>query len=161
MLLLKQGIKGVFKFKIQFIIILLLSFLATFILSTSLTLSSRLDSSYNNVVNSISRFDYESSNYVISNQGHGKHTSNKEDQSVTPLLDLVSDSSYINQIDANNNSKSYLNFILNDHYLSDTTAYKYQNSLLTEIFKDEIFTNIFTKISTNGQNRDKDSNFKL
>ncbi|SYV95868.1 Uncharacterised protein, partial [Mycoplasma putrefaciens] len=94
LLLLKQGVKGVFKFRIQFTIILLLSFLASFILSTSLTLSTRINQTFNQVVNNIKKFDYTNSTQI--NLGVSNAAS-ETDRSVFPLLDLVSDNSYYNK----------------------------------------------------------------
>ncbi|ATG97346.1 ABC transporter permease [Mesoplasma lactucae] len=58
-LMLKQGIKGVFKFRIQFIIILVLTFIATFILSVSFSTQRRMSNSYNNIVKKVDRFSYQ------------------------------------------------------------------------------------------------------
>ncbi|SRX67577.1 ABC transporter permease [Mycoplasma mycoides subsp. capri] len=110
LLLLKQGLKGVFKFKIQFIIILLLSFLASFILSTSLTLTSRINKTYNNIVNNVNKFDYSSTNEIRTYRIDRNNSTT--DRSVIALLDLVNNSnSYYNQ-SSNNKNTSYLNSIL-------------------------------------------------
>jgi len=59
-LMLKQGIKGVFKFKAQFIIILILSFIATLILSVSISSGRRMQASYDQVMGKVEKFSYES-----------------------------------------------------------------------------------------------------
>ncbi|QIN42451.1 ABC transporter permease [Mycoplasma capricolum subsp. capripneumoniae] len=143
-LLLKQGLKGVFKFKIQFIIILLLSFLASFILSTSLTLTSRINKTYNNIVNNVNKFDYSSSNEIRTYRTDRNNSTT--DRSVIPLLDLVNNSnSYYNQ-SSNNKNTSYLNFILNKKNLTS----KFDNkTLLTELFENKDFIELFTTISGN------------
>lgn len=58
-LMLKQGIKGVFHFRVQFLIILILSFIATFILSVSLSTQRRMNSSYDQIVKKVPRFDFQ------------------------------------------------------------------------------------------------------
>ncbi|KKW61467.1 ABC transporter permease [Mycoplasma capricolum] len=143
-LLLKQGLKGVFKFKIQFIIILLLSFLASFILSTSLTLTSRINKTYNNIVNNVNKFDYSSSNEIRTYRTDRNNSTT--DRSVIPLLDLVNNSnSYYNQ-SSNSKNTSYLNFILNKKNLTS----KFDNkTLLTELFENKDFIELFTTISGN------------
>ncbi|PTD31331.1 ABC transporter permease [Mycoplasma leachii] len=143
-LLLKQGLKGVFKFKIQFIIILLLSFLASFILSTSLTLTSRINKTYNNIVNNVNKFDYSSSNEIRTYRTDRNNSTT--DRSVIPLLDLVNNSnSYYNQ-NSNNKNISYLNFILNKKNLTS----KFDNkTLLTELFENKDFIELFTTINGN------------
>lgn len=139
-LLLKQGVKGVFKFRIQFIIILLLSFLASFILSTSITLSSRINHTYNNIVNNVKKFDYVSSNQIgIDSQDATDAT----DRSVFPLLDLVSDNSYYNKKN-NDKNTSFLNFVLNKQALQNT---KNEKTLITEMFADKVFASFFQDIT--------------
>lgn len=140
-LLLKQGVKGVFKFRIQFIIILLLSFLASFILSTSITLSSRINHTYNNIVNNVKKFDYVSSNQIgIDSQDATDAT----DRSVFPLLDLVSDNSYYNKKN-NDKNTSFLNFVLNKQALQNT---KNEKTLITEMFADKVFASFFSRYNS-------------
>lgn len=56
-LLLKQGFKGIFRFRIQFIIILILSFLATLVLTISVSTSRRLENAYEKIVKKVDPFD--------------------------------------------------------------------------------------------------------
>ncbi|AJM71793.1 ABC transporter permease [Mycoplasma yeatsii] len=140
-LLLKQGVKGVFKFRIQFTIILLLSFLASFILSTSITLSSRIDNTYNNIVNNVKKFDHISSNQISINSQDATDTT---DRSIFPLLDLVSDNSYYNK-KTNDKNTSFLNFVLNEKALQNTDNKK---TLITEMFADKVFASFFKDITT-------------
>ncbi|AGJ90839.1 FtsX-like permease family protein [Mycoplasma putrefaciens] len=144
LLLLKQGVKGVFKFRIQFTIILLLSFLASFILSTSLTLSTRINQTFNQVVNNIKKFDYTNSTQI--NLGVSNAAS-ETDRSVFPLLDLVSDNSYYNK-KANDTDSSWLNFVLNQKALQDSQNNK---TLLTEFANDQTFISFFSELNSNNQ----------
>lgn len=142
LLLLKQGLKGVFKFKIQFIIILLLSFLTSFILSTSLTLTSRINKTYNNIVNNVNKFDYSSTNEIRTYRIDRNNSTT--DRSVIALLDLVNNSnSYYNQ-SSNNKNTSYLNFILNKKNLTSNFDNK---TILTELFENKEFIELFTTIN--------------
>lgn len=89
-LLFKQGLKGIFKFKIQFIIILILSFLSIFILTTSISLRDKLNNTYNEVVKSVDKFDYE---YVDEFYGKsGSSNTNKVSQNL--MLMYTNDNSY-------------------------------------------------------------------
>ncbi|ATZ17373.1 ABC transporter permease [Williamsoniiplasma luminosum] len=63
-LLLKQGFKGVFKFKAQFIIILILTFLSTLILGVSISSTRNMQASYDNVVGKVEKFNYQASTEI-------------------------------------------------------------------------------------------------
>nr|VZK65328.1 hypothetical protein MF5292_00502 [Mycoplasma feriruminatoris] len=147
LLLLKQGLKGVFKFKIQFIIILLLSFLASFILSTSLTLTSRINKTYNNIVNNVDKFDYSSTNEIRSYRTDRNNSTT--DRSVIPLLDLVNNSNSYYNLNSNSKNTSYLNFILNKKNLTKDFDNK---TILTELFENKEFVELFTTINGNDVN---------
>lgn len=83
LLMLKQGIKGVFSFKIQFSIILLLTFLASVILTVSTTTNRRLMHSYNDIVASAQKFD----NTWSLNTGRNQRTD--KEKIFVPILDTV------------------------------------------------------------------------
>lgn len=59
LLLFKQSSKSIFKFKIQFLSILLLSFMSVLVLTSSLTIKDRLNQTYNAVVGDVEKFDYQ------------------------------------------------------------------------------------------------------
>ncbi|AHI52732.1 ABC transporter permease [Spiroplasma culicicola] len=80
-LYLKQGIRGILKFRIQFFVIIILSFLSTFILSISLSSSKRLSQNYNNVMQKMEPFDY------ITTREAGIRNNN--DSNYVPLNDFI------------------------------------------------------------------------
>ncbi|WP_027063087.1 ABC transporter permease [Mesoplasma seiffertii] len=84
LLMLKQGIKGVFKFRVQFTIILLLSFLATSIITVAISTNRRLDKSYSEIVRTAERFDYH---YKLNIAGKTQSTS--DDEFFMPIADFV------------------------------------------------------------------------
>ncbi|WP_026389756.1 FtsX-like permease family protein [[Acholeplasma] multilocale] len=134
-LLLKQGIKGVFKFKVQFIIILVLSFLATFIFTTSYTVSQRINGSYNNIVKSIKRFDETTSMTV------GSRSKMDEDiQSLSPLSDFI-DSGFVNYTSKDGSNKSDYSFSFNTINNKNN-----QVTFLTSTFANEKFKEEFAKL---------------
>ena len=67
-LLFKQGIKGIFYYKLQLIVIVILSFLATLLLTTAMSTNARMRNDFNKYVNSTQRFDY-TYNYGVENTG--------------------------------------------------------------------------------------------
>ncbi|ASZ09018.1 ABC transporter permease [Mesoplasma chauliocola] len=77
-LLFKQSIKSIFKFKIQFLAILLLSFLSVLVLTTSLTIKDRLNSTYDSVVKNVEKFDYQQSDQLSFLKGETQHKISKE-----------------------------------------------------------------------------------
>ncbi|ATZ21477.1 ABC transporter permease [Mesoplasma tabanidae] len=60
----KQSLKSIFKFKIQFLSILLLSFMSVLVLTSSLTIRDRLNDTYNSVVGNVEKFDYQLSDQL-------------------------------------------------------------------------------------------------
>lgn len=82
-LYLKQGFKGIFKFRIQFLIIIILGFISTFVLTISLSLSQRLTNEYDKVMNKMDRFDY------ISSKDVGVKANGKKDAKFVPMMDFI------------------------------------------------------------------------
>ncbi|AVN60945.1 ABC transporter permease [Mesoplasma florum] len=70
LLFFKQSLKSIFKFRIQFLSILLLSFMSIVVLTSSLTIKDRLNDTYNSVVGDVEKFDYHVSDQMsfIKNQ---------------------------------------------------------------------------------------------
>ncbi|ATQ35418.1 ABC transporter permease [Mesoplasma entomophilum] len=120
-LLFKQGLKGIFKFKIQFVIILILSFLSIFILTTSISLRDRLNHTYNEVVKSVDKFDYEYADEFFGISGGV--TSNSVSQN--PMIMFVDPESYST---INGDSKTF-NISFNEIYGGKT--------FITEAFLDQ------------------------
>ncbi|WP_027063187.1 ABC transporter permease [Mesoplasma seiffertii] len=135
-LLLKQGIKGIFKFKIQFIIIMILAFLSTFILSTSLSITVRLNNSYNKIVNSVSRFDYSTSLYT------GRKSVNGGDSTPTfiPLNDFMNFDNVGIQDELNpEGTQADYNFTFNKIYLEKFNDASNPQSAFNETFLTRLF----------------------
>ncbi|AGR42025.1 ABC transporter permease [Spiroplasma diminutum] len=82
-LYLKQGIKGVMKFKVQFLVIVILSFLATFILSISLSTSQRINNDYKNAMSKMQKFDY------IGQKTVGSKISEESGTKLLSTMDLI------------------------------------------------------------------------
>lgn len=118
LLLLKQGFKGIFKFKIQFIIILVLSFLATFMLTITVSSTKRLHSDWDQIVGSVDRFDYVATtqigNTAVENSG-----ASMSDLEPVPLIDFINNT-YVDTIseDAAQHTSNF-NFILNEDLYKD------------------------------------------
>ncbi|KAF5295736.1 hypothetical protein FQA39_LY12909 [Lamprigera yunnana] len=127
-LLFKQGLKGIFKFKVQFIIIIILTFLATFILTTSLTITNRLKDSHNNVVGRIEPFDYSST--VATDISASPDA--KDPLRYVALNDFIN-TDFTRIINLDKTLSSQFNFNLN--------ASNGQETFLTKLFaNDEIYT---------------------
>ncbi|ATZ19088.1 ABC transporter permease [Williamsoniiplasma somnilux] len=105
LLMLKQGVKGVFKFRIQFSIILLLTFIASLILTVSISTNRRLQHEYNDIVKSTQKFD---NTWALNT---GKNVMASEERSFIPILDTISSvNSYVGA-----NDKSDYNVVLNQN----------------------------------------------
>jgi len=108
-LMLKQGIKGVFKFRAQFIIILILSFIATLILSVSISSGRRMQNSYDQVMGKVEKFSFESQLTVNVENSQLK-------LGITPIRNLIyGDFStiYYDEKDSQQ-SKTNFNFVLSN-----------------------------------------------
>ncbi|AEM68908.1 ABC transporter permease [Mycoplasma putrefaciens] len=85
-LMIKQGMKWIFKLKLQLIIIMLLTFIASTILTISFTTNQRLENEYNTVVNNNRSPEFDST-YNI---GVGpKAKPEKNDSLFLPIFDFV------------------------------------------------------------------------
>ncbi|ATZ21476.1 ABC transporter permease [Mesoplasma tabanidae] len=126
-LLFKQGLKGIFKFKIQFIIILILSFLSIFILTTSISLRDRLNNTYNEVVKSVDKFDYEYTDEFFGKTG--TTSSNKTSQNL--MLMFTPNDSYTTI----NGSSERFNLTFNKIYNGET--------FITKAFEDQRMKALF------------------
>ncbi|ASZ09017.1 ABC transporter permease [Mesoplasma chauliocola] len=143
-LLFKQGLKGIFKFKIQFVIILILSFLSIFILTTSISLKDRLNNTYNQIVKSVDKFDYE---YI--DEFYGKSGSiNASQTSQNLMLMYVNNDSY----SVLNNLKEF-NLSFNKIYSGETFITKaFEDEKMKSIFSSNQLKTISTEFSINVRN---------
>ncbi|QBQ07870.1 ABC transporter permease [Spiroplasma gladiatoris] len=80
-LYLKQGLKGVYKFKIQFYVIVILTFISSLILGISLSASTRIINNYKEIVPKMEKFDYVATREV--------GTVNNKDSKTVPLMDFI------------------------------------------------------------------------
>ncbi|ATZ19086.1 ABC transporter permease [Williamsoniiplasma somnilux] len=136
-LMLKQGIKGVFKFKIQFSIILILTFLASLILTVSISTNRRLQHEYNDVVKVTQKFDNTWS------LNTGKNISASDERKFIPILDTISPlNSYIKA-----NGKSDYNVVLNQSAANGSVNNYITRTTNTEPFK-EAYTNLFKNFNS-------------
>ncbi len=119
-LLFKQGLKSIFRYKLQLMIIVILSFLATVLLTASMSTTKRLQDGYNNYVN-VPRFNY-SYRYRV-----GSTVSNEGLVYFAPFMDFSPTFSVIN---AQGKNDSLFNIVYGSQY----------QSLAPE---DKLFENVF------------------
>jgi len=142
--MLKQGIKGVFHFRVQFLIILILSFIATFILSVSLSTQRRMNSSYDQIVKKVPRFDFQGNIQL-------KGSSNREDD-VFLVSNLLDNADYLSledyQTDLNgeqvlsNQDRAYTyNYVFAD----SSGVYANHQNLFTLLTSNSTFQNLFVQ----------------
>ncbi len=142
-LYLKQGIKGVMKFKIQFIVIVILSFLATFILSVSFSTTKRISEDYEKTMSKMDPFDFVSQQVVGVNSSEGKGSNiiapmdilNNQFLYVKDSNDLTSQRSN-KAIDLNYNISHFENF----------SSEGYEETFLTKTFKDSTIQEKFLEM---------------
>ncbi|ATZ16390.1 FtsX-like permease family protein [Entomoplasma freundtii] len=174
LLLLKQGFRGIFKFKIQFIIILVLSFLATFVLTITASANRRLHQDWDQIVGSVDPFDYVGTTQLdnTATRNDGAPLSSLEP---VPLVDFLNNTF----VDVVNNPSSFMkgsaitphnetthnsnfNFVLNDSLYKDQLDKRdvgTASTFLTRFMKDTtdqgfyaLTKILFNKDETNGDN---------
>ncbi|ATQ35318.1 ABC transporter permease [Mesoplasma entomophilum] len=123
-LLFKQGSKSIFKFKIQFIVIILLSFFASFYLVSTTSLNSRMNKSYNEIVRNYEKFDYS---YATRANESNLGNSNK---TFLPILDFLPNSTNLFKENGKVINDSF-NLVLNNHGLEQNG---YQTNFITKSF---------------------------
>ena len=141
-LMLKQGIKGVFHFRVQFLIILILSFIATFILSVSLSTQRRMNNSYDQIVKKVPRFDFQGNIQLKASADGGGDAF-----LITNLLDnadYLSLEDYETDLDGNqvlsNPDKAYTyNYVFADR----SGAYTNHHNFFTVLTSNPAFQNLF------------------
>lgn len=142
LLFLKQGLRIVFKFKFQLFIIIVLSLLATLLITTGMSTTQRFQNDFNQYVNSLKPFNNEYDYHV----GKGAQTSK-----VFP--DFASFMDVTPGYTATNDNSSY-NLIFGNQYTSQQQADgedlpKINNKLPFDVFDNKIaFKNIFTADSS-------------
>ncbi|WP_338969233.1 ABC transporter permease [Spiroplasma endosymbiont of Labia minor] len=85
-LLIKQGFMSLFRYKIQFIVILLLSFITSILLTASVSTAERLNNNFDQYVNSHQKFDY-----TYSYQVHSANAENSSSTYFAPFMDVFPD----------------------------------------------------------------------
>lgn len=139
-LLFKQSIKNIFAFKIQFIVILILSFLSTSILSLSMTTNRRLEKQYENIVLSQKKFK---KNFELK---VGENSKNEQETDFVPILDFVGpDYSGLNYNYIKNNKK-IANSITSDYNLMLSSKNEKEANFITKTFASGSFLEIFQEI---------------
>lgn len=127
-LLFKQGRKGIFKFKVQFIIIIILSFLSVFVLTTSLNLRDRLNRTFNDVVKSVEKFDYYNQDTV-----YGNGQSSEYQTSQIAVLSAINNQTNISYIDS---QKSKYNIAFrSDYYGENFITKSFESQEMKTLFK--------------------------
>lgn len=117
LLIFKQGFKSIFKFKIQFVVVLFLTFLASFYIATSTCLTYRMNQAYKTVMS-----DYEPFQNTYSKRSNESDMS-KSSKTFIPILDLVStQNNYVkNTSEIVNDS---FNLVLNNFGLNEAKGYE-------------------------------------
>ncbi|WP_339020755.1 ABC transporter permease [Spiroplasma endosymbiont of Atherix ibis] len=83
-LLLKQGLKVVFRYKTQFILIVILGFFASLILSVTNSISDRIRYEYDKTMQKTNKFDYYDEKILETSNASGS-------QIMVPIMDFISD----------------------------------------------------------------------
>ncbi|ALD66242.1 ABC transporter permease [Spiroplasma cantharicola] len=132
-LYLKQGIKGVMKFKIQFIVIVILSFLATFILSISFSTTKRITNDYEKTMLKMEPFDFLNQQSVGLNLAEGTGSN-----IIAPMDILNNQFLYVKDskdlTSQKNNKAVDLNYNISS--FDDFSSEGYQETFLTKTFQD-------------------------
>ncbi|AUM63000.1 ABC transporter permease [Spiroplasma monobiae] len=127
-LLIKQGIKGVFRYKTQFTLIVILGFFASLILSVTNSINDRMTSEYNRTMEKVDKFDfYDEKSLETSNALNSK--------TMVPIMDFISNE-YIESSDGT------LTYNVNVSSASDPE----NKTFITNVFESEDFKNEFTKL---------------
>ncbi|AGR42027.1 ABC transporter permease [Spiroplasma diminutum] len=143
-LYLKQGIKGVMKFKIQFIVIVFLSFLATFILSISFSTTQRIENNFETAISKMKKFDYVNQKVVGTNLAEDSGTN------ILAPLDLIN--SQFLYVKNSQNSTSYSQnrtIDLNINISSFEDENEYNENFITKTFSDTKIQKKFLDLLTN------------
>ncbi|AGR41618.1 ABC transporter permease [Spiroplasma taiwanense] len=129
-LLTKQGVKGIFKYKIQFVLIVILGFFASLILSITFSINDRLEYEYNRTMGNTAKFDYiETQTLESSNQSESKE--------FTPFVDFIS-----NQFLQFDDKSIAYNFNISSFENNEN----YKSTFLTKAFESDNFKKIFQKL---------------
>ncbi|ATZ17040.1 ABC transporter permease [Williamsoniiplasma luminosum] len=132
-LIFKSGFKGIFKYKIQLLIIITLSFFATFFLMSTDSFISRLNQTYNDVVANVEKYDYEYE------RKFNKSSFATDNLAFVPLLDFVNTD--YNEIQNDGNTTTQLNFNLssfdgNDNFITKT----FSSPEFMDVYKEQLFS---------------------
>ncbi|WP_031542433.1 ABC transporter permease [Mesoplasma photuris] len=130
-LMFKQGFKSMFKQKIQFFVVILLTFLAIFFFTTTNALTMRLNQAYDRVVANYEKFDYT---YTRKTDEGQLSSSN---MAFIPILDFVPDqNNYIYDAKTGKQGFSSFNLLLTNHY---GTEY---DTFITKTFESQDFKDL-------------------
>ncbi|WP_031542436.1 ABC transporter permease [Mesoplasma photuris] len=131
-LMFKQGIKSMFKQKIQFFVVIVLTFLAVFFLTTTNALTMRLNQAYDRVVANYDKFDYT----YTRKASEGELNSSK--MGFLPILDFIPDqNNYIYDDQTNEQKFSSFNLLLTNSGYGEEN-----NTFITKTFESQEFENL-------------------
>ncbi|WP_338973039.1 ABC transporter permease [Spiroplasma endosymbiont of Panorpa germanica] len=129
----KQSFKNIFKFRVQFIIVIVLTFMSTMILTVSMGITSIIRSNHNEIVNTGNKFDYE-----YQYQFQQKRSAEGPNETI-PLNDYINSdfSTFNNDVDGFGEKKSEnaFNFLLS----SDPKVKAEEENFLIRFYKSEHF----------------------
>ncbi|AXK51152.1 ABC transporter permease [Spiroplasma alleghenense] len=143
----KQSFRNIFKFRVQFIIVIVLTFMSTLILTVSLGVSSILRNSHDQIVNTGNKFDYE-----YQYQFEQKRSSEGPNQTI-PLNDYINNN-YSHFIDDVNfslepNEESAFNFLLSNDQKNKNEE---QENFLVRFYKSEGFQKAIYELFLRNEN---------
>jgi putative ABC transport system permease protein len=128
-LLFKQGFKSIFKYKLQFVIITILTFIAALYLVATISTSQRIDTLYDEVMGSAEQFDY-TYNKKITNSNN----------TVTNLNDIyIPMNDFVNGDYTNDGTSTGVNFFLSDFGDNDD----HDSTFISDAFAQEKWQEIF------------------
>ncbi|WP_338984923.1 ABC transporter permease [Spiroplasma endosymbiont of Diplazon laetatorius] len=132
-LLIKQGIKGVFRYKTQFILIVILGFFASLILSVTNSINDRMTSEYERTMSKVDKFDYYDEKSL-------ETASALDTKTMVPIMDFISDE-YITK---DNKAVAYN---VNISMASEGS----KETFITKAFASTDFTTEFTELINNNE----------
>ncbi|WP_338983195.1 ABC transporter permease [Spiroplasma endosymbiont of Othius punctulatus] len=139
-LMFKQGIKGVFKFKIQFSIIVILSFLASLVLTLSISVENRITTDHKKTMNKLGDVDYVW-DYKV---GSGTSTDSKT-SALVPVMDFVN-YQFVDIFDDKEDAK--VKDVISEYNVNVSSFENiegFEETFITKSFAKEVFEKEFSK----------------
>ncbi|AGR42486.1 ABC transporter permease [Spiroplasma diminutum] len=142
-LLIKQGLKGVFRYKTQFILIVILGFFASLILSVTNSINDRIKFEYERTMHKVEPFDFYSEDSL-------ETIGSINSKNMVPIMDFISDE-YLKDNDGNP-----LAYNVNIANVNGT-----KETFITEALKNDKFKTAFNSLINNKEYYNPWFNYKF